>query len=394
MRCDVVIVGGGTSALFAALRLKAAGVSTVIVASGNPSAAMGCGELLAADGGPPPELPAEFRAALEKVFPEHRVRTDRYVTVNGRLVEAQAAPASAAGLAELPDRGVALISLPGVLDNPVEIGVAEILRTRVRDLRIIQIRLQSSIEDFYLSPVQWAARIDSPRYRADVLQRILFQLRGSEAAAFLFPPVLGIEKHEEFVGLLTRQVGVPIHELLGVPGWPPGIRTGLSVEKALADSGVEMLRERAVSVERKAGGDIEGVMTDGGKTLRGRFFILATGGMLGGGLRLDASLEEPVARLPLFLGGRRITQQASGDIMPSESFWAGSFLENDAIVSAGVLTDAEGRPLNEYGRPVSYNLRACGSIVGSREARARRPVDPGRSALSGWTLAEKLLKAL
>ena len=124
-------------------------------------------------------------------------------------------------------------------------------------------RLQASIEEFYLSPVQWAARMDDTRFRIEILQRMIFQLKGSDASAFFFPPLLGLELHEAFLGMLSTELDAPVHELMGVPGWPPGLRAGLMVESALAEAGVEILRERARTVERKAGGDIEGMMNHG-----------------------------------------------------------------------------------------------------------------------------------
>jgi len=172
------------------------------------------------------------------------------------------------------------------------------------------------------------------------------------------------------------------------------LRAGLLVEQALSENGFEIIKERAVSAERKAGGDIEGISTSGGTQVMGRFFILATGGICGGGLIFQSTLTEPVCNLPVFMNGKKVAELSTSESLPAEIFWSERFQENEAIASAGISIDTEGRPLNEYGRPVSYNLRACGSIVNADKGLRRNPIDPGVSALSGWSVAEKLIQAL
>jgi anaerobic glycerol-3-phosphate dehydrogenase len=388
MRYDVVIIGGGTSALFASLRLKKAGASVAVIGGSRPSASLGCGEIFFGSGGDEP-----FRKEMERVFPLYRNRPGTYMNLNGTLFEARYVPFSVLEMSELPE-GLTLVSLPGIHDALMETCVLDAAKARVKEVRLVQMRLQASIEEFYLSPVQWAARMDDSRFRIEILQRMIFQLKGSDASAFIFPPLLGLELHEAFLGMLSTELDAPVYELMGVPGWPPGLRAGLMVESALAEAGVEILRERARTVERKAGGDIEGVVTSKGATVLGRFFILATGGICGGGLGFDNDLVESVCNLPVFFEGKRAHGSGPGRTMPAEGFWNSDFTGNDAILRAGVRTDEEGRPLNEYGRPVSYNLRACGSIVGLSGKDPLRPVDPGRSALMGWHVAERLSKAL
>jgi len=394
MRYDVVILGGGTSALFACLKLKEAGVSIAVISGSRPSASLGCGEIFFGAPEDQPELDEPFRAALEKVFPLYRKKPGTYLNLNGTLFDAQYVPFSTLSVSELPEQGLALVSLPGIHDALMETCIHETVKARVREARLVQVRLQASIEEFYISPVQWAARMDNSRFRIEILQRMIFQLKGSDASAFLFPPLLGLEQHEAFTGMLSTELDAPVYELMGVPGWPPGLRAGLMVESALTGTGVEVVRETAAAVERKAGGDIEGVVTSGNTTVLGRFFILATGGLCGGGLTFESERVEPVCSLPVFFEGKRVPGSAPGKIMPPENYWGIDFTGNDPILRAGVRTDEEGRPLNEYGRPVSYNLRACGSIVGQAQSGAPRAVDPGRSALSGWRVAERLLKAL
>jgi anaerobic glycerol-3-phosphate dehydrogenase len=393
MRYDVVIMGGGTSALFASLKLKEAGVSVAVISGSRPSASLGCGEIFFGSPAARTELEEPFRAKLEQVFPLYRKKPGTYMNLNGTLFEALYVPFSALEISGLPE-GLALVSLPGIHDALMETCILGTIKARAKEARLVQVRLQASIEEFYLSPVQWATRMDNSRFRIEILQRMIFQLKGSDASAFLFPPLLGLEQHEAFVGMLSTELEAPVYELMGVPGWPPGLRAGLLVESALEGAGVEIIRQRARTVERKAGGDIEGVVTTGGETVLGRFFVLATGGICGGGLSFENDLVEPVCNLPVFFDGKRVPAGDSSRTMPPERFWNADFAGNDPVLMAGVRTDDEGRPLNEYGRPVSYNLRACGAVVGRSEGDALRPVDPGRSSLMGWRVAERLVKAL
>jgi anaerobic glycerol-3-phosphate dehydrogenase len=394
MRYDVVVIGGGTSALFAAMRLRGAGVSTVMVSGSKPSASMGCGELFPGDPGSGPDLPKEFSEKLLGVFPDCRLRTDTYLDINGVPVEAHGAPSSVPGISELPRSGLVLVSLPGIHDGPIEVNAFEALKAHTDGARVTQVRLQASIEDFYLSPMQWAARIDHPRFRPEILQRVAFQLVGTEGSAYLFPPLLGIEKHEEIMKELSQRLGAKAFEMLGIPGWPPGLRAGTLVEKAALRSGVELVPERAVSVERKAGGDIECISTSGGNAIQGRFFIVATGGLAGEGIVFRDTFAEPLFNLPVFVGDRKASEPSASASLPSDMFWKETLRGSVAVLSAGVKVDAEGRPLNEHGRPTSYNLRACGSIVAAVGLQAGGRIEPGWRALSGWNTAGRLLAAL
>ncbi|MFH1437366.1 MAG: FAD-binding protein [Pseudomonadota bacterium] len=388
----MVVIGGGSSGAFAAMRLNEAGVSTVIISQSSSCAFLSRGAVFANPMGL--ELPDEFMEKFLEVFPNCRFRRDGFVTVNATHVDALCAPFSAAGLSLLPDMGVTLVSLPGILDTPVETTIASVLESHGKETMVTEVRLQSSIEEFYLSQVQWARKLDNPKSRDDLFKRIDFQLQGKESHGFIFPPILGIEAHRECVQRLSRELDSPVYELLGVPGWPTGIRIGCDLEKAIARSGIEIMRDRVLSVEKIRGGDLDTVATETGRNIAGRLFILATGGICGGGIIFDKNLREPILDLPLFVNGRKASVLSSAAAAPAESFWSENFMQNDAIMSAGVHVDKEGRPLNEYDGPVSKNLRACGSIIASTGSGQGSPLDLGMSALSGWELAGKLIKTL
>ena len=392
IKYEVVVIGGGSSGAFAAMRLNEAGVSTVIISHASPSAFISRGDVFTSP--MELELPDKFRGKFLEVFKNCRFRRDVFVTVNATVVNALGAPACAAGLSLLPDMGITLVSLPGILDTPVETTIASVLASHGKETMVTEVRLQSSIEEFYLTQVQWARKLDNPKSRDDLFKRISFQLKGKESHGFIFPPILGIEAHRECVERLSGELDSPVYELLGVPGWPTGIRMVSDLEKAIEGSGIEIIRERVLSAEKIRGGDIETVATESGRNIAGRLFVLATGGICGGGIIFDKTLREPILDLPLFVDGRKASDLSSAVAAPAESFWSGSFMKNDAIMSAGVHIDQEGRPLNEYDRLVSKNLRACGSIIASAAAGSGSPLDPGISALSGWELAGKLIKIL
>jgi glycerol-3-phosphate dehydrogenase subunit B len=100
-------------------------------------------------------------------------------------------------------------------------------------------------------------------------------------AIVVVPPILGIEREPEVRRRLQARVGAPVRELSLPPPGVGGLRVQRRWERRLADRGVVFWQGRVVAEE---GGRL---VLDDGRTLAASSVVWATGGVMGGGLRVD-----------------------------------------------------------------------------------------------------------
>ncbi|MGO9835384.1 MAG: FAD/NAD(P)-binding protein [Polyangiaceae bacterium] len=223
-----------------------------------------------------------------------------------------------------------------------------------------------------LPDADFAARHDDDDrlgWLADRLREALAQSDGTFSALVL-PPALGVERAR--ADALSKLIGLACGEAIGMPGGPSGLRFERGRDRALASAGVARVRERATKVGR-AGGRWR-VVTERGDTHEGDAVVLATGGLLGGGLEyapsetMPASVLPPRARAPLRLAidaplalgshGRLLEVPGSLFGVPPESL-ASPFAHDALFDRAGVLVDEHGAATGVTER----DLFAAGEIV-------------------------------
>ena len=161
---------------------------------------------------------------------------------------------------------------------------------------------------FDATPVGLARLFD----RADVRERVAAQLKpkldGATRAGF--PAVLGLEHNAEAWRDLSDRLGVPAFEIPTLPPSVPGMRLYNAFKAALTQAGVPILLDMTavrgvVEGGRATGIGVPDVVRD--RTYRADTFILATGGLYGGGITSDytGTLREAVFGLPLQAPDRR-----------------------------------------------------------------------------------------
>jgi len=152
----------------------------------------------------------------------------------------------------------------------------------------------------------------------------------------------------------------------------PGTRIFHRFREELIAKGATFLMGHPVSGVTVKDGRCEGINIPNPPLVaeyRADQYILATGRFLGGGLWADMErMIEPVFDLPLFQPGER-------------GKWFGErFFDPEAhpIHRAGVVTDADLRPVDGLGRVVLANVRAAGSILAHHQAieeKSREGID-------------------
>lgn len=296
---SVVVIGGGIAGTAAALAAARAGASVTLVDGGTGASVLAGGAKDERDWeDEPPEAPDATLAPLDE-----RARAVVDALGGTRVTDRRALVVVTTGLVR-PARGVDaalldLASLPGgaVLVPDVEHGAWDARslartwsaseRTKDRGLRFVagHAKLLAHTEERSFADAELAARHDDDARLAWLAER-LREARTAlarELVAIVLPPWLGVAR--ERATALSALMGVPCGEALGGVGGPAGLRFEHSRDRAFAAAGVVVLAGRASLVTRHADDDDHPWHVH---VAKGRLdcdaVVLATGGILGGGL--------------------------------------------------------------------------------------------------------------
>jgi glycerol-3-phosphate dehydrogenase subunit B len=198
------------------------------------------------------------------------------------------------------------------------------------------------------------------------------------------------ESSAQLHDILDESVPGRVMELLGGAGWPPGLRVAASLRSALEDNDLTQIRGRVVGCRIGDDRRILSVTTEDGEEHASERFVLATGAVVGGGIVLDRTLHEAVLGLPVVVQGAPVRPAVNDAGIDPRGLFAEDAGRTHPLATAGIRVDAQGRPVDGDGRVVHPNLVACGSILAPAEGE-QTLIDPGRSALGGWTAAGRLL---
>jgi glycerol-3-phosphate dehydrogenase subunit B len=210
---------------------------------------------------------------------------------------------------------------------------------------------------FDATPVGLARLFD----RVDVRERIAAQLKPKldGATRVGFPALLGLEDSAKVWRDLSDRLGVPAFEIPTLPPSVPGMRLYNAFKAALTQAGVPILLDMTavrgvVEGDRAIGVVVPNVVRD--QTYRADTFILATGGLYGGGIVTDYTgmMREAIFGLPL----------AAPPGGPDGCF-ALQFIGQGThpIHRAGVRTNAQMQPVDASGRAILEDVRVAGRLL-------------------------------
>jgi glycine/D-amino acid oxidase-like deaminating enzyme len=396
---DVLIVGAGVSATAAALAAASAraDVAVTLLDGGPGASSLATGAL--------DILPWQSRTK-EGSQPDHDGSGAKTATASLRAV------LDALGGHALPDRGAALVTTAGIA-RPADGHDEALLNLRlVAGRRVGVVRCDRPgwdadglaaawgesfvavdatvvryLDERSLPDADFAARHDD----ADRLGWLAERLRdglaraGSALGALIVPPALGVERTR--AAELTRLVGLPCGEALAAPGGPSGLRFERARDRALATAGVRHKRARVSRIARQ--GERWRVTLEDGEALAGDAVVLATGGLLAGGIAYApseavlASALPPFARVPFRLGvelegpfdlgahGRPLELPGSLFGVPPESL-AWPFVGDALMERVGILAGPDGR--------VGPGLYAAGELVADAPRTWLQALDSGARA--------------
>ncbi len=195
---------------------------------------------------------------------------------------------------------------------------------------------------------------------------------GSDIA--LFPAVLGLDRHDAVVAAATAALGIDVLEIPTLPPSVPGMRWARALETDVLRNGCRFRRGvRIVSAECD-GDRIRAVVDENGRSLEAAGVVLATGGVLMGGLDVDTSgqIRETALGLEVVQANPLAAGSPSGALA--------------ALHAAGIETDSSLRPTSNSAaapRNVFVTGRNLAHWHPAEEISAE-----GVAIVTGWLAAE------
>ncbi|MDP9002937.1 MAG: FAD-dependent oxidoreductase [Myxococcota bacterium] len=363
------VVGAGVAGTAAALAAARAGARVTLVDGGTGASTLATGALDA--------VPWQSASAQRApIAPLTRVMLDalggytlpeggaRLLTTSGVVRPARGHDTALLDVEPLERKGIGVVAC----DRPGWDAKA-LARGWGGNYVIVDAVMMRHVDEHVLPDADFATRHDDDarlRWLAERLREALARVH-SGVSALVLPPCLGVERQR--ARTLSDLVGVRCGEAIALPGGPAGLRFERARDRALAASDVERVRGRLTRVARKE--DRWSLAMEGGPSAQCDAVVLATGGLIGGGIEYApgesvlASAVPPFARPPFRLTvDAPMTLGADGSELRLPSTLFGTPPESitwpfnrDAIMDrVGVLTDEVGRA--SRGLFVAGDLRA------------------------------------
>jgi glycerol-3-phosphate dehydrogenase subunit B len=248
-----------------------------------------------------------------------------------------------------------IVGLRGMRDFYPEL-IAENLRKQGYSARAGFLPIDVITDRNDTHPVQLALGLDNPVRQTSLAAALQRLVRSNERIGL--PAILGMDDHAGALERLKSRLGAPVFEIPTLPPSVPGIRLNTALRRQLAKQGVRV--EMNADVVNFAGEKDRVVYMEtgaSGRPLRHRadIFLLATGGILGGGIDSDHTgrVWETVLDLPL-------------DTPRSRAEWfSGHFFHpaGHPIFRAGVTVNRRFQPVDSRGELVFANVWAAGGLL-------------------------------
>ena len=388
MRYDTIVIGAGLAGLMAALGRAGQGERVLLLARGHGATHWASGQIDLLAGAANP-LAAVERLAVER--PEHpyaragvlaleagvaRLRAlcaDAAYPLVGNLHQRLLLPTALGALRPTtlaPATMVAGESRQLADGRPTLIAGFPELRDFFPPLAAANLRAQGfPANDRYLTlppvgrqqgfdPLVLARLFERAEFRAEVGRQLAAEVRRGGYARVGLPAVLGLRHATAVVRDLQAHAGALIFEIPTLPPSVPGMRLYYALEEALLRLGGRV--QLGAFVRRGEGRDatLEAVYSEAAAREQRHTawrWVLATGGLAGGGLRAtpEGELRETALGLPVRGPDRRADWFARRFLDPA----------GHPVFGAGIAVDAALRPLDAAGRVVYANVAVAGSAI-------------------------------
>jgi len=405
MNYDTIVIGAGLAGLMAAIGRAERGERVLLLAKGHGAThwAPGCVDLLDAEGdlvaaaaalpdGHPYRIagPATIEAGLAKL---RAVCADGGYPLAGSLRRNVLLPTAAGAMRPtclvpatmaagdsrlLADGRPTLVASFHELRDFFPPLIASNLRAQGLPADPAYIPLPPAERRREFGPMIFARLFERPEFRAAVGKELAAHVRRGGYARVALPAILGTAHALEAVHDLQQACGALVFEIPTLPTSVPGTRLYTLLAAHFEAAGGRIQTGSFVLRGESAGGRLTAVFSEAAareqRHQAGRF-VLATGGIAGGGLRADHAglLQETALGLPVRAPAGR------GDWL------APRFLDEAGhpVFKAGVAVDERLRPLDAAGRVVYENVAVAGGAIAGYDP-IREGCLEGAAIATGW----------
>jgi glycerol-3-phosphate dehydrogenase len=276
---------------------------------------------------------------------------------------------------------VLVVGFAGYLDFFPELIAANLERQGI-PARGLLLDLPSVRDERLITARALAQKFERPEFRQELAAALLPRLAAPAGQPSPdrvgLPAVLGLDRPLEILHDLETRLGLPVFEIPGLPPSLPGIRLHNLLVKAVEKHGGRVFDGMQVSGATAEQGRLKGVWSEAAARPRlqpARSFLLATGGILGGGLKglPEGAVHETIFDLPLQ------APPARGEWLERE-FLAPA---GHPVFRAGLRVNPGFQPIDPSGQIVFPNLWAAGAALAGCDPIWERSVE-GIALATGW----------
>jgi glycerol-3-phosphate dehydrogenase subunit B len=391
---DTVVIGAGLAGLTAGCLLARANQKVLLVSEGIGALLLSSGAIDVL-GFHPPEAWEPVRDPLGALEPFFAERPDHPYRLAGRQgiesgLEAFRRLVNDAGLdyRGTPDRNWLLPSAAGAV-HPTCLAPASLIRGELSEGGRMLIVGFRELRDFYpgvvsqnlnaqaldveavslvidlpapatgkmnITPIELARAFEETNFRHGIVQAILAQSKGYDRIGF--PAVLGLSQHAEVLADLEKRLERPVFEISTLPPSVPGHRLYEALKRAFLSAGGRLILGSKVADGTIRDGRVTQIRfetVNRPKPVEANHFILASGGIFGGGIQTDekGNVWETVFGLPVSFDADRHKWFAPRFIVPT----------GQPIGYAGLYVNERWNPIDQDRAPLAENLYVAGAAL-------------------------------
>lgn len=337
------------------------------------------------------ELGIPYSGAGGSETPGHSTSGDNLLlpTAVGALRPTYLAPeAQLAGAASRPEP-LLIVGFHGLRDFYPEL-IAENLAKQGFQARAAFLPLSVLTEQSDRNNVHLAEALDDRARRAKLGVELKRLVQPGERIGL--PAILGLNDHAAAFADLHAAAGVPLFEIPTLPPSVPGMRLFKALRAKLwsmgvrVDAGMEAIGASTMPSVNGAVGRVQWVETaTTSRPLknRARNYLLATGGILGGGFDSDHTgrIWETVFDLPLTIPQKRYEWFRPAFMDPA----------GHPVFNGGVAVNTQMQPVDSMGKTIYANLWAVGGALASVDPIQQHSLE-GIAIASGVAAAQAIVR--
>jgi glycerol-3-phosphate dehydrogenase subunit B len=210
------------------------------------------------------------------------------------------------------------------------------------------------------TPIEVAHAFEQADFRRQVINAVKSKSKGYNRVGF--PAMLGLEQHRDVVADLEKGLGKPVFEISALPPSVPGRRLYEALKRVFLQAGGRLIIGGKITDGTIEGGRVTQVRLETAsrlKRIEAQHFVLATGGLFGGGLEAhqDGRVTEEIFGLPVAAETNRHKWFNWHFISP----------KGQPVFNYGLKVNPQLNPVNGSDTPVAENLYAVGAILAGSE---------------------------